>query len=70
MEDNVRRGTGAPESVEPAAETRAEDVLSRITLALLEDYTAEHEKPGYDPYNTIAPSRAGQLWSSGHRQRR
>jgi hypothetical protein len=45
-------------------EDRPVDPTNRITLALLEEYSAEKSK-GYDPYNASASRRPVDVWKRG-----
>ena len=55
----AKPGTQRTASIEPPADPLT--VLSRITLAFLDEYTCE--KSGYDPYDT-AKGRAPDVWAS------
>ena len=55
-----------PEEVTPKPKKR--DALSRITLALLEQYALQNESNGKDPYNTTRSSAASQHWRGNSRR--
>ena len=55
-----------PEEVTPKPKKR--DALSRITLALLEQYALQNESNGKDPYNTTRNSAASQRWRGNGRR--
>ena len=50
----------------PAGQARpASNTMTRITLALLDEYSGEHGKRGYNPYDRPTPSRqqrADDVW--------
>jgi hypothetical protein len=45
----------------PTPTTKPAKSLSRITLALLDEYS-EHKSRGYDPYDTGAKARTPDVW--------
>jgi hypothetical protein len=45
----------------PQPSARPEETISRITLALLDEYS-EQKNRGYDPYDTRPMSRATDVW--------
>jgi hypothetical protein len=66
------KSTGNPDKLErnpPRTETESLAALSRLKLALLDDYTREdkynftYERQGYDPYDT-SRGRARDVWST------
>ncbi len=76
--ENERRGEGEMKHIvrpadpdvakaHSAAEPLSGRVLSRIKLALLDEYKSERERLGYDPYDTSA-ARARDIWN-GKRKR-
>jgi hypothetical protein len=44
-----------PDSARQAEPVPSEKPMSRITLALLDEYVLEMESQGYDPYNATIP---------------
>lgn len=54
------------DSDKPVAQARpASNTMTRITLALLDEYSCEHGKRGYNPYDRTTPSpqqRAEDVW--------
>jgi hypothetical protein len=50
-----------PMPTEPQPTARPTKTISRITLALLDEYS-EQKNRGYDPYDTRATSRAPDVW--------
>ena len=60
--------TGEPGS-DGQKRARATDAMSRIKLALLEQYSREAEKTGADPYNTTGGSSPAQdAWRGNARR--
>jgi hypothetical protein len=66
MKDFTRQAAPARSAATFAAE-KGQD--KRITLALLDAYTARQESRGYDPYNAGNPSRAFDAWRSKSKRR-
>ena len=62
----VRPAPAQKDSDKPAAQARpASNTMSRITLALLDEYSSEQYKRGYNPYDraTASPAqRAEDVW--------
>lgn len=58
MKDSARGAAGDPTTAgtHPEDETESSG-LSRITLALLDEYVTADENRGYDPYNAGASGR-------------
>lgn len=65
MNDAVRTKPTTEASPKPKA--RATDTMSRIKLALLEQYSQQGEKHGNDPYNTTV-GRAQDQWRGNARR--
>ena len=59
MKDLMRQAAPARTAETSTAEKRQD---KRITLALLDSYTAGQESRGYDPYNAGDSSRAFEAW--------
>jgi|KBSSwiStaDraftv2_1062776.scaffolds.fasta_scaffold403513_2 hypothetical protein len=62
----VRPVPAREDSDKPVAQARpAPNTMTRITLALLDEYSGEHSKRGYNPYDRATPSprqRAEDVW--------
>jgi hypothetical protein len=62
----VRPVPAREDSETPVAQARpAPNTMTRITLALLDEYSLEHSKRGYNPYDRTTPSpqqRADDVW--------
>jgi hypothetical protein len=52
----------APAENNSNRQPKKNEPLSRIKLALLDEYTIEGPVGGYDPYNTNAARRAIDVW--------
>lgn len=68
MKKPVRPSWPAPPRPDSAPETEpapGEKPMSKITLALLDEYVLEMESQGYDPYNSTIPP--GRLRRQGRR---
>jgi|GEM_PF-1348458 hypothetical protein len=58
MKDPTRGAAGRPiPAGTPPEEEARSNGLSRVTLALLDEYTASNESQGYDPYNASTSGR-------------
>lgn len=65
MKDTERRENPA----QPATpERNTLPLASRIKLALLDEYTSQHENRGYDPYNSRAVDRYADAWRNKHKR--
>jgi hypothetical protein len=54
----IRPAPAQDDSKKPTATAKpAQKTLSRITLALLDEYSSEERKRGYNPYDCTLPAR-------------
>jgi hypothetical protein len=69
MNDSAQRDSGGQgQAPKPKAKPRATGALSRIKLALLEQYTLAGEKAGGDPYNANTGGAAQDQWRGNSRR--
>jgi hypothetical protein len=51
------------ENHQPSAKAKpAENTMSRIKLALLDEYSVEERRRGYNPYDRTSPARVDDIW--------
>jgi hypothetical protein len=51
------------ESEKPAAKAKPqENAMTRIKLALLDEYSVEERRRGYNPYDRTQPARVDDVW--------
>ena len=62
MKETVRPVRPEAAQTPSTSELKSTSPMSRIALALLEEYTLAEEPRGYDPYNSYAPDRASLAW--------
>ena len=61
-------GPGEPAAVEAKPKPGKNTAMSRIKLALLEQYASGHEKTGNDPYNSTSSSAKPDQWRGNARR--
>lgn len=64
------RTTDSPPAAEqqPRRKVKPADPMSRIKLALLDQYTKQSERHGSDPYNTTNGSKKQDQWRGNARR--
>ena len=70
MTENARNAIESPPATQKQPERKAKsaDPMSRIKLALLDQYTKLNEAHGGDPYNTTKGSKKQDQWRGNARR--
>jgi hypothetical protein len=68
MNDAARSLPQAPATAETQPKPVERTAMSRIKLALLDQYAAAHEQSGGDPYNTTAGRSKPDQWRGNARR--
>jgi hypothetical protein len=68
MNDAARTLPHAPAAAGTQPEPAPRTAMSRIKLALLDQYAASHEQAGSDPYNTTAGRAKPDQWRGNARR--
>ena len=68
MNNPARTAPAEPDAVKTQPKPSRDTAMSRIKLALLDQYASSHEKAGNDPYNTTSSGAKPDQWHGNARR--